>query len=111
MGIFVPPQFENRLTCQPYRSGELAVLVPLGHALAPRDGVPFGALLDFDIGGLHFGAAAQEQMHQRAQALGRPLNARLQVRGIDAIALWWRPAWAWRCCRRWWRSALPASLP
>ena len=86
LGIFVPPQFENRLTCHPYRSGELAVLVPQGHALAQRGGVPFDALLDFDIVGLHGGAAAQEQMLQRAQALGRPLNARLQVRGFDAIA-------------------------
>ena len=86
VGIFVPPQFENRLTCHAYRSGELAVLVPQGHALSQRGGVPFDALLDFDIVGLHGGAAAQAQMHQRAQALGRPLNARLQVRGFDAIA-------------------------
>ncbi len=86
VGIFVPPQFENRLSCHPYRSGELAVLVPQGHALAQRAGVPFDALLDFDIVGLHGGAAAQALMYQRAQALGRPLNARLQVRGFDAIA-------------------------
>ena len=86
VGIFVPPQFESRLSCHPYRSGDLAVLVPQGHALAQRGGVAFDALLDFDIVGLHLGAAAHEQMHQRALALGRPLNARLQVRGFDAIA-------------------------
>ena len=49
-------------------------------------GVPFDALLDFDIVGLHLGAAVHEQMRERAQALGRTLNVRLQVRGFDAIA-------------------------
>ncbi len=86
VGIFVPPQHETRLSCQPCREGELAVLVPRGHALAQRAGVPFDALLDFDIVGLHLGAAAHEQMRERAQALGRSLNLRVQVRGFDAIA-------------------------
>jgi len=90
VGIFVPPQHEARLTCHPYREGELAVLVPQGHVLArradPDKGVPFDALLDFDIVGLHLGAAVHEQMRERAQALGRTLNVRVQVRGFDAIA-------------------------
>ena len=104
VGIFVPPQHEARLSCHPYREGELAVLVPEGHVLArragagqaparcasagqaPARGVPFDALLDFDIVGLHLGAAVHEQMRERAQALGRTLNVRVQVRGFDAIA-------------------------
>ena len=99
VGIFVPPQHESRLSCQHYREGELAVLVPRGHALAVRATVPaaglnpaptaavrFDALLDFDIVGLHLGAAVHEQMRERAQALGRTLNVRVQVRGFDAIA-------------------------
>ena len=99
VGIFVPPQHESRLSCQPYRDGELAVLVPRGHVLAGRAAIPatdlspaanaavrFDALLDFDIVGLHLGAAVHEQMRERAQALGRTLNVRVQVRGFDAIA-------------------------
>jgi DNA-binding transcriptional LysR family regulator len=90
VGIFVPPQHESRLSCRHYRDGELAVLVPQGHALARREsvhtGVRFDALLDFDIVGLHLGAAVHEQMRERAQALGRTLNVRVQVRGFDAIA-------------------------
>ena len=86
VGIFVPPQHDARLHCRPYREGELAVLVPVGHALARRGKVPFDALLDFDIVGLHLGAALHEQMRERAQALGRTLNSRVQVRGFDAIA-------------------------
>ncbi len=86
VGIFVPPQHEARLRCRHYRDGELAVLVPRQHVLARRTAVPFDALLDFDIVGLHLGAAVHEQMRERAQALGRTLNVRLQVRGFDAIA-------------------------
>jgi DNA-binding transcriptional LysR family regulator len=86
VGVFVPPQHDNRLTSHAYRPGELAVLVPRGHALARRGAVAFDALLDFDIVGLHLGAAVHEQMRERAQALGRTLNVRVQVRGFDAIA-------------------------
>ena len=90
VGVFVPPQHEARLSSRPYRSGEnvgaLAVLVPQGHVLAKRGQVRFDALLDFDIVGLHLGAAVHEQMRERAQALGRTLNVRVQVRGFDAIA-------------------------
>lgn len=128
VGVFVPPLHDSRLNGLPYRQGELAVLVPLGHALARPDvaaadgtahaapradtdtdagvvavadaqggadtrplaarssGVRFDALLDYDIVGLHLGAAVHEQMRERAQASGRTLNVRVQVRGFDAIA-------------------------
>ena len=48
--------------------------------------MPFDALLDFDIVGLHVGASAHELMLKSALVRGRTLNARLQVRGFDAIA-------------------------
>ena len=86
VGVFAPPVQDSRLTVWPYRVGELAVIVPAGHALAGRDAVAFSALLDFDIVGLHAGAVVQEQMRDVAQAAGRTLKARLQVRGFDAIA-------------------------
>jgi DNA-binding transcriptional LysR family regulator len=85
-GIFVAPAREAALDCRPYRQGTLAILVPRGHALARRSGHRFDALLDHDIVGLHAGAAAQQQMRERAQALGRTLNARMHVHGFDAIA-------------------------
>lgn len=86
VGIFVPPVLENRLTTWPYRSGELSVIVPLEHPLAAQDGVRFDDLLDYDVVGLHAGAAVQEQLQQYAIERGRTLKARLQVRGFDAIA-------------------------
>lgn len=86
VGIFIAPQTEPALDVRPYREGSLAILVPRGHVLARQAGHALDALLDFDIVGLHAGAAAHEQMLQRAQALGRTLKARLQVHGFDAIA-------------------------
>lgn len=86
VGVFTAPLLDNRLQTWAYRSGRLAVLVPDGHALAGRPEVSFDDLLDYDLVGLHAGAAAQELMREQALARGRTLNARLQVRGFDAIA-------------------------
>lgn len=87
VGVLAPPATDPRLSTWPYRDGELAVVVPRGHPLAAQSGpLPFEALLDHDIVGLHIGASVHELMLQRALERGRSLNARLQVRGFDAIA-------------------------
>ena len=86
VGIFVPPLLDNRLQTHLYRRASLAAIVPAGHQLAQRRSVRFAALLDHDIVGLHHGAAAHELMRAEAEGQGRPLKARLQVRGFDAIA-------------------------
>ena len=86
VGIFTPPMLDNRLQTWRYRSGRLAVLVPKNHDLAGKDAVSFSDLLAYDLVGLHAGASAQELMREQALARGQTLNARLQVRGFDAIA-------------------------
>jgi DNA-binding transcriptional LysR family regulator len=86
VGIFVAPRLEDRLAVRRYRQGLLSAMVPAGHALARRRRVRFEQLLDHDIVGLHHGAAAHELMRAEAEGQGRPLKARLQVRGFDAIA-------------------------
>lgn len=86
VGVFTAPLLDSRMQTFNYRSGRLAVLVPEGHALADRASISFDELLDYDLVGLHAGAAAQELMREQALARGRTLNARLQVRGFDAIA-------------------------
>ena len=86
VGIFVPPLLDNRLSTRTYRHGALAALVPVGHLLAGQQAVRFEQLLDHDIVGLHHGAAVQELMRAEAEGQGKPLRARLQVRGFDAIA-------------------------
>lgn len=86
VGIFVPPLLDNRLQTWRYRHGSLAAMVPAGHALARGEPLRFEALLAHDIVGLHAGAAVHELMRAEAEGQGRPLKARLQVRGFDAIA-------------------------
>ncbi|TDM09362.1 MAG: transcriptional regulator [Ideonella sp. MAG2] len=90
VGVFAPPLRDKHLLTWPYRPGRLVALVPKGHVLARNfqgaAGVSFEALLDFDMVGLHIGASVHELMLQRALERGRTLNARLQVRGFDAIA-------------------------
>src|SRR5699024_9348399 len=86
VGIFVPPLLDTRLATWRYRAGTLAAMVPAGHALSALASVRFEALLDHDIVGLHAGAAVHELMRAEAEGRGRPLKARLQVRGFDAIA-------------------------
>lgn len=86
VGICVPPLLDNRLDARRYRHATLAAMVPAGHALARRRSVRFEQLLDHDIVGLHQGAAVHEMMRAEAEGRGRPLKARLQVRGFDAIA-------------------------
>ncbi|MGM9491504.1 LysR family transcriptional regulator [Ideonella sp. YS5] len=87
VGVFVPPLTDKRLATWPYRAGELSVVLPQGHPLAAgRGALNFDALLDYDMVGLHMGASVHELMLQRALERGRTLNARLQVRGFDAIA-------------------------
>ena len=87
VGIFVGPATDGRLATWPYRAGDLAVALPPGHVLAASGGaLNFDQLLDFDIVGLPSGASVHQRMLQRALEAGRTLNARLQVRGFDAIA-------------------------
>jgi len=86
VGIFVAPQTEPRLSTVLYREGALCLITPREHALAARGSVRFEDWLDCDVVGLHAGAAAQEIMLTQALALSRPLKARMQVRGFDAIA-------------------------
>lgn len=86
VGVFVPPLYDDRLTTWRYGEGTVAVIVPKAHRLARGKRVRFDELLDDDIVGLHVGAAVHEVMREEAQGRGRTLNARLQVRGFDAIA-------------------------
>ena len=86
VGIFVPPLLEPQLATRPWRRGTLAVIVPAGHELADAASVRFESLLDYDLVGLHVGAAVQEFMREQASERGRVLNTRLQVHGFDAIA-------------------------
>lgn len=73
------------LQTRPYRSDRLVLVVPEGHALAERSGVPFNEVLDWDIVGLHASSSISLAMRAAAAAAGRPLRQRIQVTGVDAM--------------------------
>ncbi|MFM8898577.1 MAG: LysR family transcriptional regulator [Burkholderiales bacterium] len=86
VGVFVPPLRDDRLTTYPYRDAALRAIVPADHLLASRSEVDFDALLGHDIVGLPIGTSVHQLMLDHAKQHGRVLQARLQVRGFDAIA-------------------------
>ncbi len=88
VGVFVPPLRDDRLSTHPYREAALRAIVPAGHSLAGQGGgtVDFDALLDHDIVGLPIGTSVHQLMLAHARQRNRVLQARLQVRGFDAIA-------------------------
>ncbi len=66
---------------------ELALLLPTGHPLARgRRPVPFGEVLDHDLVAFARPTSLTRQLAADAEALGRPLRIRAQVRSFDGMA-------------------------
>ena len=86
VGVYVPPLRDDRLTSYLYREAALTAIVPAEHVLAQLEEVNFDALLDHDIVGLPIGTSVHQLMMDIARRSNRVLQARLQVRGFDAIA-------------------------
>lgn len=73
------------LQARPYRSDELVLIVPQGHALQAQAAIKFEEVLDCDIVGLHAGSSISLAMQAAAAQAGRPLRQRIQVTGLDAM--------------------------
>ena len=70
----------------PYHQGELALIVPRGHALAKRRAVAFGETLVYDYVGLHTGSSINQALARASLAAQRSLRLRIQVTSYDALA-------------------------
>ncbi|NRF50604.1 LysR family transcriptional regulator, partial [Pseudomonas stutzeri] len=70
----------------PYRSEELALVVPLSHPLACRPELPFCDTLEFDYVGLHEHSSISLAMQDAARAANAELRLRIQVTTLDAMA-------------------------
>lgn len=75
----------QELPSRPYRSDRLVLVVPAGHDLSALGAIDFGAVLDWDIVGLHANSSISLAMRAAAAAAGRPLRQRIQVTGLDAM--------------------------
>ena len=87
VGILNAGQYGERVVLLPYRSDELVLIVPRGHALARRRAVRLADALAFDFVGAHPNSAINNQLHRAAAEAGLPLRLRIQVTGYDAMCL------------------------
>ena len=87
VGILNDGSYGEKVQLLPYRSDELVLAVPTGHALARRKAVHMAEVLDYGVVGMHPGSAINNQLHRAAADIGKPLRLRIQVTGYDALCL------------------------
>jgi len=85
LGVFVQGPDVRGLTVHNFRSDELVLILPAGHALAGHEPLPFAATLDEPWISLNAGAAMLQAQQQAAMAAGRTLRLRMQVSSFDAV--------------------------
>lgn len=85
IGVFVAGPDTQDLQVTDFRTDELVLILPRGHALAGRTPISFVETLDEQWISLTSGAAMLQQQQQAALAAGRKLRLRMQVRSFDAV--------------------------
>ncbi|HSV77838.1 MAG TPA: LysR family transcriptional regulator [Ramlibacter sp.] len=73
------------LDARDFRSDELVLILPAGHALAGRKSIAFVDTLDEQWISLNAGAAMLQTQQQAALAAGRNFRQRMQLRSFDAM--------------------------
>ena len=84
-GIFADRTPALGLHVMEYRRDRLVLVVPRGHALARRRTVRFQEAIEYDVVSLSEGTSLAKRLQSEAQALGRNLKLRIQVRSFDAM--------------------------
>lgn len=73
------------LTMTPFRNDELVVVVKPDHALAQRDALSFGDIVQLPLVGLHANSSLHHVLARAAADAGRSLNVRIRVTSFDAV--------------------------
>jgi len=73
------------LECQPFRADPLVLAVPRGHPFAARGEIALADAVDCPFIGLAEGSALQAHVAQQARRLGRRLNYRVRLRGLESV--------------------------
>ncbi|RXZ42516.1 LysR family transcriptional regulator [Crenobacter cavernae] len=76
----------GEMTLLPFAHDKLVLIVPVGHALAGRDGVPLSEALGQAFVGLPEKSAIQRFIEQMARAYGKPLKPRTRMGSFAAVA-------------------------
>lgn len=85
VGIFADRTPAHGLQVMNYRADRLVLVVPRGHALARRRSVRFEEAIEHDFVCLSKGTSLAKRLQAEAEALGRRLKTRIQVRSFDAM--------------------------
>ena len=85
IGAFVDGPATDGLEVRDFRTDELVLILPAGHALAGRSPIAFVDTLDEQWISLNAGAALLQSQQQAALAAGRNFKLRMQVRSFDAV--------------------------
>jgi DNA-binding transcriptional LysR family regulator len=84
IGIVAGHVRTENLEVLPYRQDRLALVVPIGHALARNESIDFEQTLGFDHIGLHESSAIHAFLRQVCDGLHRRLPLRIQVGNFEA---------------------------
>jgi DNA-binding transcriptional LysR family regulator len=69
----------------PYRNDRLVLVVPKAHPLAARKAIDFVDAADFEFVSLAASTSLAQRMQSEAEAVGKRLRLRIQVRSFDAM--------------------------
>jgi DNA-binding transcriptional LysR family regulator len=73
------------MTYAPFRTDNLALIVPEGHPLAERDGVSFAETLAFPFVGLEEGSSLQARLEDAAYQSGFQMRPKLRMASFEGV--------------------------
>jgi DNA-binding transcriptional LysR family regulator len=85
IGIVAGTIATTGLETLPFRSDRFVVVTASGHPLVAVPSIDFAELLECDFVGLDRSSALQRFLSERAEAIGRRLRLRVQLRSFDAV--------------------------
>lgn len=86
LGVFVEGTNSEGLDVESFRTDELVLIFPQGHALTGKKPIAFVDTLDEQWISLNPGAAMLQQQLSAASGLGKRLKLRMQVNSFDAVS-------------------------
>lgn len=85
LGIIAVQTASQGLDSRPYRSDELTLVVPAGHALATRKSVRFEEVLEHEFVGPHLESSMHTLLTSEAEKLGKALKLRIRISSFDCM--------------------------
>ena len=85
VGIVIEGHRMDGLEILPYRTDDLALVLPLSHPLTALSDVAFQDALDYDIVSLEGASSLVGLLREQAMFIGKPVNLHGKVRSFEAV--------------------------